>query len=84
MPKFENSLEKVYNPNMPPKTQSKVDQAMPAAIGYVVILAVTIMGFQFFDTGTQKVVGIALLVSFTILFASYRDVGPMPGNCTFI
>ena len=76
MLQFENSSERVYNPDMPSTIKSKVDQAMPAAIGYLVILAVIILGFQFFETGYQKVVGIALLAGFTILYAI------MPGRST--
>jgi len=69
MTQFENSSERVYNRSMPSLTKPKIDQQMPAAIGYLVILAVTILGFQFFVNGTQRVVGIALLVSFTTLYA---------------
>ena len=69
MRQFENSPERVYNRNMPDLNKPKLDQAMPAAIGYLVILAVAILGFQFFSNGTQRVVGIALLVIFTILYA---------------
>jgi signal transduction histidine kinase len=69
MSQFENSSEKVYNRNMPVLNKPKVDQAMPAAIGYLVILAVAILGFQFFANGTQRVVGITLLVIFTILYS---------------
>jgi len=69
MTQFENSPEKVYNRNMPVLNKPKIDQAVPAAIGYLVILAVSILGFQFFANGTQRVVGIALLVIFTILYA---------------
>ena len=69
MPKSENQPESVYNPDMSTITSSKVDQAMPAAIGYLVILAVAILGFQFFETGMQKVLGIILLVAFAVLFA---------------
>ena len=50
--------------------QSKVDQAMPTAIGYLAILAVAILGFQFFEPGLQKVWGMVLVVAFAILFAT--------------
>ena len=69
MTQIENSPERVYNRNMPDLNKPKIDQAVPAAIGYLVILAVAILGFQFFANGTQRVVGIALLVIFTILYA---------------
>jgi signal transduction histidine kinase len=68
MTPIENPPEKGYNPDMPITTKSKVDQAMPIVIGYVAILAVTILGFQFLDTGVQKVVGIFLLAAFTIFY----------------
>jgi signal transduction histidine kinase len=73
MSQFENLPEKGYNPGMPSINRSKVDQAMPAAVGYVAILAVSILGFQFFETGLQRVTGISLLVAFTILFATIPD-----------
>ncbi|MFC1997802.1 hypothetical protein ACFLXI_09420 [Chloroflexota bacterium] len=73
MTQFEKSSERVYNPNMQANAKNEVDQAMPAVIGYLVILAVAILGFQFFDTGYQKVLGIALLVGFTILYARMPD-----------
>jgi signal transduction histidine kinase len=76
MSQFENSSERVYNPDMSSKSKSKIDQAMPAAIGYLVILAVAILGFQFFVTGYEKVLGISLLVIFTILYTR------MPGEDT--
>jgi len=73
MSQFENSPERVYNPDMPATTKSKIDQAMPAAVGYLVILVVTILGLQFFETTYPKVLGITLLVIFTILFAIMPD-----------
>ena len=74
MSEFENHPEWGYNPDMSSNIQHKVDQAMPAIIGYLAILAVAILGFQFFDTGLQRVLGMVLLVIFTILFAT------MPGQ----
>jgi signal transduction histidine kinase len=73
MTKFENSSEKGYNPDMPSTTKSEFDKTMPAAIGYLAILAVTILGFRFFEPGIQKVLGIVLLAIFTILFAMMPD-----------
>ncbi len=74
MSQFENHPEKGYNPDMSSDIQTKVDQTMPAIIGYLAILAVAILGFQFFETGLQRVIGMVLLVIFTILFAA------MPGQ----
>ena len=68
MSQFENSAEREYNPHMSSTAKSKADEIMPAAIGYIVILAVTILGFQSFETGYQKITGITLLVIFTVLF----------------
>ncbi len=65
---FENPPERGYNPDMSPITKSKIDQAMPVAIGYLAILAVAILGIQFFEVGVQKIVGIVLLTIFTILY----------------
>lgn len=75
MSPFENPSERVYNPNMSSNVQSKIDQTLPVAVGYLAILAVAILGFQFFETGYQKVVAIILLVAFTILFATLPDRG---------
>jgi signal transduction histidine kinase len=69
MSQFENPPERVYNPDMSATTKSKVDQAMMVVVGYLVILAVALLGFQFFDTGIQKVIGLALLVGFTIVYS---------------
>jgi len=68
MTTFENPPERGYNPDMPTKTKSKVVQAMPVAVGYLAILAVAILGFQFLETGVQKVIGITLLAVFAILY----------------
>lgn len=68
MTTFENPPERGYNPDMTSKTKPTVDYSMPAIVGYLAILAVAILGFQFFDTGIQKVIGMALLAAFTILY----------------
>ncbi len=78
MTKFENPTERVYNPDMSSVKESKVDQAMPAAIGYIVILAVAILGFQFFENSFQRVSGITLLLTFTILFTLMPDRSTTP------
>jgi signal transduction histidine kinase len=76
MIQFENPSENEYNPDMSSPTKTKIEQAMPALIGYLVILAVAVLSFQFFQTGTEKALGIALLAGFTVLYAI------MPGQDT--
>ena len=73
MTPIENPPESGYNPDMSTAKKPKLEYNMPAAVGYVAILAVAILGFQFFQTGYQKIIGISLLVAFTILFSTMPD-----------
>lgn len=73
MTPIENPTESGYNPVMSTTKKPHVEYNMPAAVGYLAILAVAILGFQFFDSGSQKIVGISLLLVFTILFATIPD-----------
>jgi len=75
MTQFENPPERVYNPDMSPTTKHKIEFYMPVAIGYIVILAVAILGIQSFDNALQRVVSLVLLLSFTILFTLMPDRG---------
>ena len=45
------------------------DNFWMTAVGFLAILAVTILGVQLLDSGLNRTIGIALLVLFTILFA---------------
>ncbi len=45
------------------------DQTMMSGVGYLAIIAVTILGIQFFETGPLRVIALILLASFAILFA---------------
>ena len=53
-------------------TQKKIglsENFWMTAVGFLAILAVTILGVQFLDSGLSRTVGIVLLVLFTTLFA---------------
>ena len=45
------------------------DSLMMNSVGYLAILAVTILGIQTIETGLTRTIGIALLFVFTIMFA---------------
>lgn len=49
------------------------DSLMMNIVGYLAILAVTILGIQTIENGLTRIIGIALLVVFTILFALLPD-----------
>lgn len=68
MKHFENRSKTEYNPDMSQKEKRISDQAMMSGVGYLAILAVTILGIQLLDEGLPRVVGIILLLAFAILF----------------
>jgi signal transduction histidine kinase len=68
MKRFENQPESVYNPNMSLKEKHSSDSKMMAAVAYLVLLAVAILGIQMLEPGLPRVLGITLLVIFGVLF----------------
>lgn len=68
MSSFENQPETVYNPNMPKKNNIS-DATFMSGVGYVVLIAVAILGVQMLDPGIQRALAIGLLVAFGVIFA---------------
>jgi signal transduction histidine kinase len=60
------------------KKKGITDNLMMNAVGYLAILAVTFLGIQLFDAGLTRIIGITLLVLFTILFALIPKSQPVP------
>lgn len=67
MSSFENQPETVYNPNMPKKNNIS-DATFMSGVGYVVLIAVAILGVQMLDPGIQRAIAIGLLVAFGVIF----------------
>ena len=66
MSSFENQPETVYNPNMPKKNNIS-DAVLMSGVGYLVLIAVAILGMQMLEPGRQRAIGIGLLLAFGVI-----------------
>lgn len=67
MSSFENQPETVYNSTMS-KKQLIPDTIFMMGVGYVVLIAVAILGVQMLEPGMARAIGIGLFIAFGVIF----------------